>query len=101
MRIRRRKPWVRLRRRLLGWKVRLLTGKLRNRRSMALQRGRRTDGDLLTVRGSAKRVKPPRTYAPGRAAQPVATDPADRVNATRRRPAGISAATLHDALRDC
>lgn len=28
VRIRRRKPWVRLRRRLLGWKVRLVTGKL-------------------------------------------------------------------------
>ena len=30
VRIRRRKPWVRLRRRLLGWKVRLLTGGLPN-----------------------------------------------------------------------
>jgi len=33
VRIRRRKPWVRLRRRLLGWKVRLLTGKLPHLRS--------------------------------------------------------------------
>jgi hypothetical protein len=33
VRIRRRKPWVRLRRRLLGWNVRLLTGKLPNLRS--------------------------------------------------------------------
>ena len=33
VRIRRRKPWVRLRRRLLGWNVRLLTGKLPNPRS--------------------------------------------------------------------
>src|SRR6185295_19948900 len=33
VRIRRRNPWVRLRRRLLGWNVRLLTGKLPNLRS--------------------------------------------------------------------
>ena len=33
VRIRRRKPWVRLRRRLLGWNVRLLTGKLPHHRS--------------------------------------------------------------------
>ena len=33
VRIRRRKPWVRLRRRLLGWNVRLVTGKLPNLRS--------------------------------------------------------------------
>jgi hypothetical protein len=33
VRIRRRKPWVRLRRRLLGWNVRLLTGKLPHLRS--------------------------------------------------------------------
>jgi|RhiMethySRZTD1v2_1073278.scaffolds.fasta_scaffold291085_2 hypothetical protein len=33
VRIRRRNPWVRLRRRLLGWNVRLVTGKLPNLRS--------------------------------------------------------------------
>jgi hypothetical protein len=72
VRIRRRKPWVRLRRRLLGWNVRLLTGKLPNLRSghnsgtvltrHASQAGRaggsgRYGSDLLTVRGTAKPVK--------------------------------------------
>jgi hypothetical protein len=76
VRIRRRKPWVRLRRRLLGWNVRLLTGKLTNLRSgrqsgtvltrHASQAGRaggsgRYGSDLLTVRGTAKPVKPMRT----------------------------------------
>jgi hypothetical protein len=72
VRIRRRKPWVRLRRRLLGWNVRLLTGKLPNLQSghnsgtvltrHASQAGRaggsgRYGSDLLTVRGTAKPVK--------------------------------------------
>ena len=72
VRIRRRKPWVRLRRRLLGWNVRLLTGKLPNLRSghnsgtvltrHASQAGRaggsgRYGSDLLTVRGTGKPVK--------------------------------------------
>jgi len=72
VRIRRRKPWVRLRRRLLGWNVRLVTGKLPHLRS-AQQSGtvltrhaslagagrwqRPLRSDLLTVRGTAKPVK--------------------------------------------
>jgi len=72
VRIRRRKPWVRLRRRLLGWNVRLVTGKLPHLRSAqqsgtvltrhASLAGRaggsgRYGSDLLTVRGTAKPVK--------------------------------------------
>jgi hypothetical protein len=55
VRMRRRKPWVRLRRRLLGWKVRLLTpiSTLRILLVRLCPRGhrRRHDGDLQTIRG--------------------------------------------------
>jgi hypothetical protein len=72
VRIRRRKPWVRLRRRLLGWNVRLVTGKLPHLRSaQQIRYGAHTAriaggasrwqrplrSDLLTVRGTAKPVK--------------------------------------------
>ena len=60
VRIRRRKPWVRLRRRLLGWNVRLLTGKLHH------LRGTRQSGTVLTRHasqaeraGSSRRCKRP------------------------------------------
>jgi hypothetical protein len=69
VRIRRRKPWVRLRRRLLGWKVRLLTGELphvlvvdnlENRHSAERSAGMTADAvdsDFPTVRGAAVTVK--------------------------------------------
>jgi hypothetical protein len=66
VRIRRRKPCVRLRRRLLGWNVRLLTRKLPqlagNGLGWRLQESTLDAGvsDLLTVRGPAKPVKPDR-----------------------------------------
>jgi hypothetical protein len=66
VRIRRRKPCVRLRRRLLGWNVRLLTRKLPqlagNGLGWRLQESGLDAGvsDLLTVRGPAKPVKPDR-----------------------------------------
>jgi hypothetical protein len=60
VRIRRRKPWVRLRRRLLGWNVRLLTGKL------PPSSGTRQLGTVLTRHasqaeraGSSRRCKRP------------------------------------------
>ena len=59
VRMRRRKPWVRLRRRLLGWKVRLLTpvSTLRIVLVRLCPRGhrRRRDGDLPTIRGHGDR----------------------------------------------
>ena len=74
VRIRWRKPWVRLRRRRLGWNVRLVTGGLplssrsdrfegvvpthRSQSAEARSAERRVNGDLLTVRGTAKAVKP-------------------------------------------
>ena len=73
VRIRCRKPWVRLRRRLLGWNVRLVTGglpylRMADERTRAPFRthsarvrwvaGVAADSDLLTVRGRAKGVKP-------------------------------------------
>jgi hypothetical protein len=72
VRIRSRKPWVRLRRRLLGWKVRLLTGGLpRCSRSwwdvhlgdptqndQGRGRSAAAHSDFPTVRASPKPVKP-------------------------------------------
>lgn len=82
VRIRRRKPWVRLRRRRLGWKVRLLTGELQNRSRMYGLRQRRQgpraggrqrslqDSDLPTVRGGITRVKPNRASSRRAVADP-------------------------------
>jgi hypothetical protein len=56
VRIRRRKPWVRLRRRLLGWNVRLLTGKLPHLRS-ARQIG--YGADTARIAGGAGRCQRP------------------------------------------
>ena len=58
VRIRRRKPWVRLRRRLLGWKVRLLTRMLHCSMVFVPMRPIRTHechrGDWLTIRGAPR-----------------------------------------------
>jgi hypothetical protein len=50
VRMRSRKPWVFARRRLFGWKVRLLTSKLRLR---ALSRGHQLQDATLAERGEA------------------------------------------------
>src|SRR4051812_22401176 len=91
--IRRRKPWVRLRRRRLGWKVRLLTGGLpylRGQRWALHYRPRSLDGgsrqrslvhsDLPTVRGCTNRVKPSTLAQLLRPPTPLR-----RVQPTRRR----------------
>ena len=54
VRMRRRKPWVRLRRRLLGWKVRLVTRMLHCSMvlvHMHLKAHECHEGDWLTIRG--------------------------------------------------
>jgi hypothetical protein len=61
VRIRRRKPWVRLRRRLLGWNVRLLTEELPHLRS-ARQIG--YGADTARIAGGAGRWQRPLSKRP-------------------------------------
>ena len=54
--MRSRKPWVLARRRLFGWKVRLLTGRARSRLGL-LSGGVPVGTDLSKVRTAGERVK--------------------------------------------